>query len=401
MKALFLTLILLFSQVFAESSAKFDEDKYILDALDAVDLGEDKRAIEIYETLYKNTQKIEYLKEKIFALMRLKEHKDALDSAETFLKIAPNNLEVLKIKAFLLRDDIDCAIEILQKVAALENSEINNIALANLYIQKNDAKRAREHLLNAYNDKKNESILLFITSIDLQSGEVDSALFREHFGDEIGEGFAQVLLELGANSNALDKLDALFADFYARKSSQTNAKNLAKLYFLQNRFDKIVELENALEADFAIDIYLSKKDYVRAKSIAQRAFDDTKNNHYLGILGIIKFESADDKNAVIPQVTQNLALALKDKSNHIFENYLGYLLIDYEIDIAQGISYVKRALKTDAKNPAYLDSLAWGHFKNGECSKAKAVMDDIPREVIEGEAEIKTHLEMIEKCLTK
>lgn len=409
MKAVFLAIILLFTQnLFAESALdsaqnNLDEDALILEALDARDLGDDKRAVEIYQTLYKNTKKIEYLKEQLFALVRLEKHKDALDSANEVLNLAPEDLEALKVKAFLLKDNADSAISILQKVVALENNAINNTALANLYMQKNDFARARECLLRAYNDNQNENILLLLANIDLKMGALDLELFRAHFGDEVNEVFAHLLLESNASENALASLETLFLDFYTRKKTKINAKNLAKVYFLQNKLEKINALAREFDFDeaFLIDIYIAKKDYKNAKKSAQKALKRTKDNHYLGVLAIIEFESSEDKASKIPQIVADLELALKDNPNHIFANYLGYLLIDYEIDVPKGIDYVKRALDLMPQNPAYLDSLAWGYFKQGKCKEASEILEQIPREIIEREAEIKGHLEDIKKCLEK
>lgn len=385
-------------------SATFNEDAYILEALEASDLGDDKRAIELYDALYKHTKKIEYLKERLFALVRMEKHTDALNVANEVLGIAPQDLEALKVKAMLLRDDLDATIEILQKVVALENNAINNVALANLYMQKNDPTNARKCLIRAYDDRSDDSILLLLVSIDLKAKKIDLELLRAHFGDEMGEVFAQLLLEIGKDELSL--LEAVFVDFYTRKQTPTNAKNLAKLYYLQNRIDKIeaMEKDGGLDADIALDIYIDKKDFERAENLAKREFSRTKKKHYLGMLGIITFERAQNRaqrQAKIHEVVQNLTDALSESPNHNFANYLGYLLIDYDIDIQKGIWYVKEALDASPQNFAYLDSLAWGYFKQGDCKEANAVMEKIPLKTIEGEAELKGHLEDIKKCLKK
>jgi Flp pilus assembly protein TadD len=44
-------------------------------------------------------------------------------------------------------------------------------------------------------------------------------------------------------------------------------------------------------------------------------------------------------------------------------NYLGYMLADQGIRLADSVSFVERALSLDPENPAYLDSLGWALFK--------------------------------------
>lgn len=410
-----------------------NEDELILEALDALDAKDDKKALQIYERLYKSTKKAEYLKEQIFTLIRLKDTQGALKLIADFEKIAPNDLEILKTKALLLGDDIDAVLAVFKRIVELEDNEANNILLANLFTIKNDAPNAKKHLLRAYQMSGNEKILLLFAGESIKSGDFKdaSALIKAHFESEMDEGFAHGILEIAASFGALDSaknaldsanraknaestqknldsaiakdFEALFLHYFKKAKTPQNAKNLAKLYFLQNKLEKITALAQEFNFDdeFLIDIYIAKKDYKNAKNIAKKALKRTKDNHYLGVLAIIEFESSDDKAPKIPQIAKDLELALKDNPNHIFANYLGYLLIDYEIDTQKGIAYVKQALDLMPQNPAYLDSLAWGYFKQGKCAEASATMEQIPREIIEREAEIKGHLEEIKKCLEK
>jgi len=63
-------------------------------------------------------------------------------------------------------------------------------------------------------------------------------------------------------------------------------------------------------------------------------------------------------------------LLAADPDNATAMNYLGYMLIDYNLDVTSGIAHVQQALKREPKNPAYLDSLGWGYFKQKEYHKA-------------------------------
>lgn len=406
MKKILLILHLLCFVINADS-IEFNEDAYILEALDAHDIKDDKKALNIYEILYKNTKKPEYLKEQIFALMRLDNPKKALSLINDFEKIIPNDLEILKTKAFILKNDVDATLEIYKTIVKLDDSDSNNIILANLYAIKNDTANTKKHLLRAYQVNSNENILLLIVGVDIKNDNLESgiSLIKSHFENEMSEPFAHALLEVGANFDTIDKLKSLYLYYFDSNETPLNARNLAKLYFFQNDMESIAKLSQRFELgdDFLIDIYITKKDYKNAKIIAQKALETTKDNHYLGVLAIIDFEatSNDKKSSIIPQVTQNLTKALQDKPNHIFYNYLGYLLIDYDIDTPKGIDYVKKALELLPDNIAYLDSLAWGYFKLQKCESAKSVMDKIPLEAIQKEAEIKEHWDLINKCLKK
>lgn len=83
----------------------------------------------------------------------------------------------------------------------------------------------------------------------------------------------------------------------------------------------------------------------------------------------------------------------------MYLNYLGYLLIDHEIDVKKGMLYIKQVLKLEPDSAFYLDSLAWGHYKLGECKKAKKIMQKVL--TLEGgdNEEVLEHVDAINKCL--
>lgn len=390
---------------FKAQSSGFNEDKYILEALDAIDSKDDKKALESYKILYQNTKKIEYLKEQIFALMRLENHKDALAKIKEFEAIIPNDLDILKAKAYIMRGDLEATIAIWRRILQLEDSVFNNSFIATLYYAKKDFENARAHLIRAYQIDGNDETLLVLASLDLERKKFGNSLplIKAHFKDELNERFALLLLNIASKINELDEIEPLFAYYFAKKQSKINATNLAKLYYEKKDYGKVIDLAKKFDFDEAllIDIYLAQKDYKNAKIEAQKAYNRTKDSYYLGIMAIVDFEAqdAEGKAKIAPQVIESLKRALKDEPNHIFYNYVGYLMIDYDINVAEGVGFVEQALSVAPENPAYLDSLAWGHFKSNKCEQAKAVMEKIPRDILLKEREMVEHLEAIDKCV--
>lgn len=390
---------------FKAQSSGFNEDKYILEALDAIDSKDDKKALESYKILYQNTKKIEYLKEQIFALMRLENHKDALAKIKEFEAIIPNDLDILKAKAYIMRGDLEATIAIWRRILQLEDSVFNNSFIATLYYAKKDFENARAHLIRAYQIDGNDETLLVLASLDLERKKFGDSLplIKAHFKDELNERFALLLLNIASKINELDEIEPLFAYYFAKKQSKINATNLAKLHYEKKDYGKVIDLAKKFDFDEAllIDIYLAQKDYKNAKIEAQKAYNRTKDSYYLGIMAIVDFEAqdAEGKAKIAPQVIESLKRALKDEPNHIFYNYVGYLMIDYDINVAEGVGFVEQALSVAPENPAYLDSLAWGHFKSNKCEQAKAVMEKIPRDILLKEREMVEHLEAIDKCV--
>jgi len=60
-----------------------------------------------------------------------------------------------------------------------------------------------------------------------------------------------------------------------------------------------------------------------------------------------------------------------DGSNTTALNGLGYVLVDAGIDLFRGLRCCKKAVDLKPRNPAYLDSLGWAYFKNGDILEAR------------------------------
>jgi tetratricopeptide (TPR) repeat protein len=60
-----------------------------------------------------------------------------------------------------------------------------------------------------------------------------------------------------------------------------------------------------------------------------------------------------------------------DGSSPTALNGLGFVLVDTNMDILRGLRCCKKAVDLKPNNPAYLDSLGWAYFKNGELLEAR------------------------------
>jgi len=79
-----------------------------------------------------------------------------------------------------------------------------------------------------------------------------------------------------------------------------------------------------------------------------------------------------EKSKRYQEAQKNLLDVLnRDPENANALNDLGYMLIDFDIVVENGITYVNKALKLEPKNPAFLDSLGWGYYKQQKFEKAQ------------------------------
>jgi tetratricopeptide (TPR) repeat protein len=83
-----------------------------------------------------------------------------------------------------------------------------------------------------------------------------------------------------------------------------------------------------------------------------------------------------------------------DENNATALNSMGFILADTGLDKTKGLRLCRKAVERSPKNPAYLDSLGWAHFKCGNLMEARnwlnRAVDIAPKE-----KEIKEHYRIV------
>jgi len=177
---------------------------------------------------------------------------------------------------------------------------------------------------------------------------------------------------------------------------------LIKLYLSLGRFDELekeVKNSKAISKDALIDIYSSVKKYDKAEKIALELYKETKNPLYLADSAIYLYEGRYKKDpSILKEVIKRFQKSVDKVNEAVFYNYYGYLLIDHDVDIKKGISFIKKALKLEPDNEYYLDSLAWGYYKLGKCKKALEILQGLKDK---DQVEIKEHIKKVKECLKR
>ena len=172
--------------------------------------------------------------------------------------------------------------------------------------------------------------------------------------------------------NILEKKDASLAIKFLEKSKLDNTRLLT----LYDKFG------------------LNKK----ALKLVRLMYEKTKSKDLLGAIAIFEYQTAKNKQKVMKHVIANFEKVMKTTKNVNYKNYYGYLLIDHNIDIKKGIKLVQEALKVSKNNIAYIDSLAWGYYKDEDCKNAYKYMKQVVDQVGLDNKEIKLHWEKIKRC---
>ncbi|MGV3278711.1 tetratricopeptide repeat protein [Rickettsiales bacterium LUAb2] len=120
-------------------------------------------------------------------------------------------------------------------------------------------------------------------------------------------------------------------------------------------------------------IYHKQQNYAKAIDYYTTALDVSKNNKQdLGIWLAYYFRGISyhaNNNGDKAEADLIAALKLNNK-DPLLLNYLGYLWLEDNKNINQAMVMIKTALDKDPKNPNFLDSYAWGLFKQGKYKDA-------------------------------
>ncbi len=390
------------------------EDKDIMFALEYDKKGEKQKARERFLKLYKDTLKQEYLFAYIKISFGINKYDDIISIVEQNRKqIDKNEKEILKIYILSLtyKKDYEKAHHVTNELLKKEPSDLNYELLGTIFLQKKDYKEAKEVFKKVYKNSSSETSLLNLTDImylylnekkeainfleiyikinGCKNNLVCSKLLTFYQEEKNIDGIILLLkrtyddLKNSSNSFALDKVYKLLMYYLEGKDI-----NEAISFLEQNRYDD----------DKLLSLYRYSLQYDKAYSLAKKLYKERANIDYLAQIAIIEFEKAKDKKEVLKDVIKKFEDVLVILDNHIYQNYLGYILIDFDIDVKKGLFFVNKALKKEPNNVAYLDSLAWGQYKLKQCKKAYKNMKKVVDITGLDDEEIKLHWEKIKEC---
>ncbi|MDR2870753.1 MAG: tetratricopeptide repeat protein, partial [Deferribacteraceae bacterium] len=182
-------------------------------------------------------------------------------------------------------------------------------------------------------------------------------------------------------------------------------KRLVYHYITSDSYDKaIATLAPIDEMERDVQYYLllssaydGKKDDKRAISTLQEGIQVHTYNAALFMSLAAKYEKLGRYDDSINLLEQ--ALKYEPESAEI-QNFLGYMLADLNRNLDRAFTLISSALKQEPDNYAYIDSLAWVHFRRGEFKKARDLMVRALK-INPKDEELIDHMQQIEKALGK
>ncbi len=383
-----------------------NEDELIIKAIWLEEQHNYKESNRLYAELYEKTGKEEYLLKELSTAYYAGIISKNIPKLKEYIKKHPNNLQAkrLLLSFTLQQKEFNQAKAISEELIQQSKQAFDYELSANPYIFTGDYQKAVLLLEKAYQSTANEDILLKIVAIEINYlHQIDRAIERlEQHRKEKGcsEKICLQLISIYVQQNRIDRLIPIYKSLAITTKKEIYIEKLIESYIYLKDLDGAIDfLENEYHNDTLLySLYIENKEYNKAYKLAQKLLIATKDPKWYAESAIALYESLSnnsDKDA-LKQVVKEFEKALNaGVRNPVYLNYYGYTLIDKDIDIKKGVKIIKEALTQEPENTYFLDSLAWGEYKLGECKKAYKTMKKVVE--IEGlkEKEIIEHWNVI------
>lgn len=384
-----------------------DEAAFFMSAVDAIDNREYERAASYLTILYKETGKKRYLIE----LVKIYSSAGEYEAAKTLLLSAiaadDNDLDAKKMLAanYIGQKEYAKALEVAETIAVKSKQKEDYDTAGSVAYVVGDYKTAQKYFRLSYAQKQDHVTadrIATVLFLEKKSGEA-TAFLDTHirmFGCSkyLCERLATAYIEKNDQRGALE----VYKKLYFKIKDEKYIKKIIELSVAGSDVDGLISFLKKSKKDDVLlfEAYKYKKDNKNAAAMAVKLYQKTKDLNYLAQAVIYKFESYPEKKPLwlVKESVKNLEVVIGGIQNDVYDNYLGYLLIDYNVDVARGVELVKRALAKDATSIFYKDSLAWGYYKQKKCAEANEIMKAIATELKDDKTVIE-HFEAIKKCL--
>jgi tetratricopeptide (TPR) repeat protein len=381
------------------------EDEEVLYAYDALNQKMYMDANRYFEKLYANTKNEFYYEEAIRSLLLAEEYHLASIEAVKFLETHPKHKNIRRHLVFALqkRKEFESALGEAQKLIDEENSLGDYELVGDILIKLERYRDALNYFESAYALNHNDYALdkiATLTFVSFKDSKKALAYYETHirlYG--CGEYLCQRLSTLYAKLGNVNGVIATYRRLYDEGKNEIIGKKLIDLYLLQKDYynlGKFLE-ESHIDDEMLFNIYKRQKAYLKAAKIALIIYEKSGNILYYAQNAMLSFEFGDQKDSrLIDDTIDKLSKVILENENPLYLNYLGYILIDYDRDVARGIRLVEEALVKSPENLSYLDSLAWGYYKQKKIKKAYNVILKL-KEHIDQDTILKEHYLTIEK----
>ncbi len=352
------------------------EDVYIMYALRAEELRDSQSALHFFNILYKKSGKKEYLYKALAHQIVLKEYHKVLQRINAVSSATQNDVKLRRLKAIAL-------------------------------YQLKKYKLALKEFTFVYGKTYDEKILDKISVLLFANlGRQDEAIAKLETHSRIrgcSELICKRLIGFYASTQNIEGILSTYLRMYDKNRNEAIAKKIIEIYGYQKEYQQMIAFlqKYKIEPETLLELYSVTKNYKKAYKLAVKLYKKSGDINYLGQSAVFEYESANKKSdtKVLKSVVQKLEKVVKEAPSPLYENYLGYVLIDHEIDVKKGMQHIENVLQVKPNSAYYLDSLAWGYYKLHQCMKAKKIMDRVVTLKGGDDPEVRKHVKVINQCI--
>ena len=389
------------------------ENQYIILALETENQKLYYDARDFYFLLFERTNNYEYFTKYLTMLTQIKDYELVRTQV---LKYYLNNIKqeelILRLYTFaLFKLDIQKeAVDNGEKLIKLFPNDINYELLGSVYLDQKNSLKAYEFFEKAFEMNKSVNTFFNLTNILYYNlAKKEEAVNKiEQYILLNGHDFnlSIQLLTFYEKEQKIDKIVPFLKEMYNEYKSNNEIMSLNKTkillvkYLAKDSVSTAIDFleQNKEEDEVLLSLYKITNQPQKIYDLLEVLYLKSNNIDYLAQQAIIQFEMSEDKKKVLNEVVMKFDRVLYNSDNHIYQNYLAYILIDYDLNVRRGIYLVKKALEKDPKNIAFLDTLAWGEYKLKNCKEAFNQMKKVVDEVGLDDEEIRTHWQKIKEC---
>ncbi len=386
------------------------EDTYIMFALRAEQVHEYAAAASMFNTLYEKTNKKEYLYRSLQNELHAEKNAEVVAKVDEVLDESLDDFTLLRMKiiALIQLHELEKAKELAIRLVEKSKMADDYILLSDIYVKQKKFNMAIKYLESAYTQNYNEKILdkmAIILYVNLQRKKDAIAQLETHSRVHgCSELICSRLAGFYSNDNNIEGLLSVYLRLYELDKNDDIAQKIVQIYAYKKEYVKLMDfLEKSKYDDpLLLQLYIKAKKYKEASLLSEKIYAESGEIDYLGQSAIFEYEAASDKEseALHKSVIKKLKKVVKiDDSTPLYFNYLGYLLIDHEIDVKGGMDYIRKALQIEPNSAYYLDSLAWGYYKLGDCKKADEILKKVVTLKGGTDDEVVAHVKEVAKCL--
>jgi len=364
----------------------------------------------VYKKLFDETHEEAYLfKEVRASLLSQKNMLESIHRLKEWERSGVNMIAVkrLLIPLYLIVRQVKNAKREAKALLSLSKEAVDLDLSSSAFLYAGEFEYALELLNKAYALGPTESVLLRIVEVlDEFKNERPKAiqlLETHHRMNHVSPNVYMKLLLLYKKEQNIDGILETYKVMYTADRQDDYLDKIIDAYVYKRDIKGVIKFleEDKSKLKILYELYKIQKDFSKAISLIDTLYDSDKDSKWIAEKAVLIFEKAKDKNDknMISEVLRYLEKAIALGNNDsIYLNYYGYTLIDKEVDVKKGMKVIQDALVQQPNNTYYLDSLAWGYYKENNCAKAYHLMKRVVEEEGLEEEEISTHWNAIRRC---